>query len=227
MELFAGSGSWSKALQKLGWSADLMDIKYDDSHDILQPGMCAQLCARVRARAYQAVHLGTECTTWSRAAHPAYRTNGHILGLPGLSPDKQALVDAANRMVECSVDVLLAADAANVACTLENPYSSMLFLHPRVRGLLQSGQFVRVRTDYCCWGARCMKPTAILGNRAYLEDLGRQCKNRRPHKHGLYLRGNVQFRGKWVKATTLGNRYPLKLANAWAALVDKHERRHP
>ena len=208
LELFAGSASWGKAMSAQGWDVHAFDIVYNSNHDILLPGECDRICNEVRQRKYHAVHLGTECTTWSQAAKPAYRDSAHLLGFPSLPDHKKQKVIDANKMAEISAKILEASHAAGIYCSLENPWASMLWLHPHMKRLQG---FKRFRVDYCRWGARWRKSTGIFTNRPYVEELARVCTGK--HKH-IVLMGSLCKKA---------NKYPAKLVKAWAELVDKHE----
>lgn len=187
------------------------DILYHPDHDITRVGECEQLCMDLGSGRYQAVQLGTVCTTFSQAAKPAYRTSLHILGIPGLPAHKQQRVQKANAMVEISARIMQAADRACVYCSLENPLTSMMWQHPSILGLGDAFHFYR--TDYCMWGAKWKKPTGLLTNRLYLNGLQRRCSGQHVH---------VVLMGALCKSA---NRYPTRLVEAWAALVDQHERK--
>ena len=85
-------------------------------------------------RKVSAAHLGTCCTTWSRAntTNP-YRTNAQILGLSSLSGERPETCNAANEMVFRSAVIFGWCCRYGVRCSLESPLSSMIWGHPQLR----------------------------------------------------------------------------------------------
>jgi hypothetical protein len=202
LELFAGSGVWGQQMSKFGWFVEAYDIKYDSSHDILRPGEEERLCQLVADHHFKAILIATECTTFSQAAKPPYRTKEHILGLPDLPVHKHQKVLEANSMAVITAHVMQAAQRVGIACFCENPWSSMLWKQPDIGQLLlgPDNAWSIHRVDYCQWGAQWQKKTGIMSNRPYVNELSRLCKCKSAHE--------VTLEGSLCKKA---NRYPERL----------------
>ena len=137
VEFMCGSGAWSEAMANEGWSATKFDIAISPDHDILQPGFVEKWCGRLERGEFKAAHLGTCCTTFSRAAHPPYRTAEEILGLKHDSSEKAAKTALGNSLASASAQLFAAAVRGGAVVTIENPWSSLLWLHPHVKPLLK------------------------------------------------------------------------------------------
>ena len=95
-----------------GVEVDLVDINLSDPHDLRNTALVAQLVARLQSGYYDIVHCGAECTTFSRAAHPAYRSNECLLGIPNQSPERTEFTLLGNLLAQVTVKLLVIAVAA-------------------------------------------------------------------------------------------------------------------
>ena len=107
--------------------------------------------------------------------------------------------------------------------TLENPKSSLMFLMPKVRKLIQRSDVYSVTVDQCSFGLRdpesghhYKKPTRIIGNLPSLSRLEVRCDG--THEHTQVI-GKVCVNGKWTSRSVLAGTYPVGMCNALAKIV--------
>ena len=78
-------------MEDLGCSIDQRDIQYSSNHDFTSVKELENVRRDLRSGKFHSVHLGTECTTFSRICSPPYRdANGEELA--GLTPSKESVV---------------------------------------------------------------------------------------------------------------------------------------
>ena len=94
----------------------------------------------------------------------------------------------------------------NISCSLENPYSSMMWLHPEIKRLCDEFCLIAIETHYCFWGLPYKKPTCILANYEGIKELARTCPGCKTH---MVLRGIDPSTGKF--RTSLAASYPMAI----------------
>ena len=169
---------------------------------------------------YKAFHVGTCCTTFSRACSQAYRSNEEPWGKQSeTDPARRATCQLGNYLALVSLRLIIAALASGTTIvTWENPLCSMMWLLPPIKDLLMSGKLFRIRVDYCQYNRRFQKPTAFGSNCLELLAMSRLCNHRkRGLTHLLKLRGVDPRTGKPM--TLRGNIYPPGLVRRWTALT--------
>ena len=144
------------------------------------------------------------------------------MGVPGLSAFNQTKDDVGNATAAAGLDIAEAADRAGHIWIIENPHSSRLWLHPRMKRLMDRPSTMQVVTDYCQWGQPWRKRTRLLIGNACAEDLiklERRCTGRgicsrtgRPHAH---LEGSTNG----VRRTLIAMTYPERFAHAIASIL--------
>ena len=222
LEAFSGVGHLSRAFRELGWAT----VEHDLLHgvDILHGSYVSKVKSRLLASPRcKCVHLGTECTSFSRAnTTGAVRSSDHPQGLPGLIGDRLVKCQVGNALLRVSMELFSFCVTHHVAVSLENPDTSILWLHPLVAPwvLEALGGSPRkrvhvVRTCYCAFGRPFRKNTKILTTVPGLAVLNRKCKHK--GKHRMTLAGWDPETGEAV--TKKGNAYPMKLARLWADVV--------
>ena len=109
LEIFSGSASLSKAIRNKGHLAVSWDMCDDTSLDLTIRKNRRFLIGLIQIRLFWGIHLGTPCTSFSRARRgnpPPLRNNQNILGLPNLSDKDQSIVDNGNTFMRFSFEVL-------------------------------------------------------------------------------------------------------------------------
>ena len=135
LELFAGCGRLSQACVQVGFPAEAWDVECNPDCNLSCPKVVQGLIRRIKARQFSFVHLGTPCTSWSRARRldgrgpgPLRDDGAHLWGLSGLSAADARKVVVGNRLLEVSMHLVQACIDAEVPWSLENPASSRLWL---------------------------------------------------------------------------------------------------
>ena len=138
------------------------------------------------------------------------RDREHLYGLPGLAPADQAKPSLRTQLMEATAQLVHVAHHAQVAWSVENPDSSLIWAMPP--------QARPVHFDMCRFGSPHKKPTTVLANYD-LGPLALRCDRQiRAHEHEP-LEGKVCVDGRWVYRTCLAQVYPQQLCSAWARLV--------
>ena len=108
----------------------------------------------------------------------------------------------------------------NIACTLENPWGSLLWKFHPIAELLRDPRCYLVVFDACMYGSPYRKGTAILTNRPELLALARRCNGQHRHEQ---LRGawKVKRGDKWVyeNKTPTAGAYSKALVEAWTSKI--------
>ncbi len=193
-----------QCLAKMGWTGRDVDIVNVDvggagpgPHDLTNDLLWEELFAAVRAGEYDALFLGTECTTFSRARErppgpPPLRNLEHPYGFPKswVHPDGTRITPAQLEQTRVgtyfalqSAKLATIAHAAKVPWALENPepwpgHISMFWL-PEFTALAELPGVQHVDFDQCCHGAETSKPTRILFWGMVLAKLEGRCQHPR------------------------------------------------
>ncbi len=221
LELWAGSCSWSGAIAATArdWACYVIDILW--GCDICQPEFKDE-CLRFIPRC-AAVHLGVECTSWSIAAHPAYRARGaDIWGFNFDDPAKNLFVRCANTMVLIAIDIFLLCLCLGISVSWENPATSMMWDVPAVRALINRDDTYFIDVYYCGYGRNFEGHRRILTNDPSLLKLQNKCR----HGHGGHaqrLSGTTTINGVTQSTTKLANKYPARLVSKWAKLLNNSD----
>ena len=193
------------------------DITNGPEYDLLRPAVQSLILGWIRGGCVLGAWLGTPCTTFSRARHPALRTNTALWGKKGLSSSDSAKVRVGNACLRFSLSVIRLGLVLLVPVFLENPATSMIFSIPTMCRYAKAASHNFV-TDYCQHGARWRKRTRVLAwNAVESEALHRQCSGRgglcsSSGKHHIVLRGQDPVsRRLW---TSIAQPYPDRFAAA-------------
>ena len=240
LELFAGTGSLSKALRAVGFQTFAIDhhvaqatvpiLKVDLVTEEGQ-GLVWQL---LQSDLVYYVHLGVPCGTSSRArdkpllpglgpSPQPLRSAEHPLGLPSLQPGtvSHARVQSANALYRFAFKVLMWCAERHILTSLENPSRAYtwnvleLFAaeHPKHQSLWQSLGAIEFHS--CMHGGRRKKKTRLQATEGLFDALALSCDN--SHSHEPW---SVSVEGsKRVFATSSEAAYPTLLAERMAACV--------
>ena len=230
VEGFAGSGNLGKAVAQLdNWNVAQHDIL--NGIDMLAPNYASLMESGMRDGLVTALSLATECTTFSRAntKHP-YRNRQYPKGLPTLGLTQRQKAEVGNQLLQLSLRLFWFALSVGTLVFLENPSHSRLWDDPNVQPLIMEAnrteadpnpRVVLIKLHYCMYGRRFQKPTTILA--AFKPRSAAQYGSLKMLKQRLQTRC-VHTRHRTIlqfgATKRLGNPYPPKLCNRWAACID-------
>ena len=168
LELFSGCGALSRCFCKLGYVAEAWDIQYNSSCDLSNPIILKGTLNRINSHEFAYVHLGTPCTSWSRARRcdgkgpgPLRDDQDHLYGLPHFSLSDQDKTELGNLLLKISAEIFQTCINSGVAVSLENPASSRMWLTVETKALQQQGAVFQ-RTTFCAYGTPWGKATSFL-----------------------------------------------------------------
>ena len=134
-ELFAGQRAVTNGLRFLGFTVFPFEIKdaSDSSRDILSPqGFALALSCVLRIAPGGILWVGVVCSSWVfMCRHTTGRTHIDILG----NEDREGVL-LANRMVSRVLLLVRLAVSLGIIVLLEQPLSSIMYLHPRFQAWL-------------------------------------------------------------------------------------------
>ena len=132
LELFSGIGSVSTAIRNRNHAAIPIDFETQLCIDLTLPGVVRLIISWIKAGMVRGVFLGTPCTSWSRARFGAagcpggpVRTTALPMGISGLRPKDQRVLDLGNATYKASNKYIRACIEANIPCILENPANTI------------------------------------------------------------------------------------------------------
>ena len=228
LEIFAGTGRWSAALRRKGYVVLEWDIRHSQHLDLCKQKMQRLIKAAVRARILWAIHLGTPCSSFSRARDrpggpPPLRSNQEPWGKNDLkSARDRAKVRVGNILAKFSFCIFGLCHRMQLPVTLENPHTSRLWILPICQNLMKRSSITFAYTDFCMDGTPWRKRTGILASGVQCDMFIRHCKGtngccmRTKQKHMHLCGSNAQG----VFYTLIAEPYPRALCNRWATAVD-------
>lgn len=169
------------------------------------------------------VRFGTPCGTaskarlkrMSRTSHgpPPLRSHRYPLGLPNISGVNLARVRSANILYRFTCELIMQLNATTV-WTLENPWSSLLWAPPYWKAVEKVVSPFMVELDYCMFGGRRKKHTAVATNCDSVNELNQLCDGQ--HEHAPWTATNSKF------ATSEEAEYPVFFCKQLSAAVYIH-----
>ena len=134
------------------------------------------------------VHAAPPCGTCSRAREiprpnvpRPLRSESSPLGLPGLTSNEQARVDAANAIYFGLARFLARCTQMNIPWSIENPARSLLWLIPQILELQSQTRALFYNYDTCAWGSRRMLQRSFLSTMPEMCGIQAMCNN--DHEH--------------------------------------------
>ena len=219
LELYAGAKVVTAALRKDGCGVIAFEIDDGPEFDLTRACVHRTILGWIRGGCVAAVFLGTQCSSWSRARRGppgtgwcAIRSNACILGLPGLLDRDRAKIEIGNLQVKYTCHIIRTCVTLSVPCMLENPLTSMMWLHPLLISLCRKDCAEAHVFDQCQFGAPWKKATKIVswhcGHELFLT---KKCSGHkgicsRSHKPHIVLSGCSKQHG--VLWTSLAQKYP-------------------
>ncbi|CAE7311611.1 gpt [Symbiodinium sp. CCMP2592] len=247
VEVFAGCARLSATFARVGFKVMPFDgprNPHQPEHPVCTLDLTLPICqqiflSRLENSSVFLIHFGLPCGTGSRAREaplPQHlrargapqprplRDHVHVLGLPSLSPQESARVEAANRLAEFVVQVLVRAHDRGWRIVIENPIRSWMWSvlahfvraldKPRFRSWYS--ELFTFDFDQCCWGGRRRKTSRFLTNVPELRSLVASCQNDHPHEPYRIFRGAAS---SWKFDTASEAEYPLPLCEQYVRLL--------
>jgi len=176
LELFAGTGRWTQAMEKAGLRVfPGFELANGKQYDLLNSEIQDIVLSLIRGKQIWLVHLGTPCTAWSRARH----------GIRNVAKARyKEQLAVATAIFTCRV--IRECLKHGVAFTLENPLSSRLWEFKPIQDILSHKNVFMVVFDHCCYGMPYKKSTGLMTNTPQFKTLGLRCCG--GHKH-VQLKG--------------------------------------
>ena len=88
-----------------GWQVESHDLLFGGKYDVCKRVYVVAAKRRIYLGLIGCILLATECTTWSSACHPAYRSPSYLPGLPTLTGDRLERALSANCMMRRSAEI--------------------------------------------------------------------------------------------------------------------------
>ena len=233
LELFAGSGHLSNAVERGNVPTLRWDVLYGPAYDLRNPRNARLIRGWIRAGLVCGLHAGFPCETFSRARDrpngpPRLRSSEHVWGLPSLAQDGADFqkVKWGNLFARLTISFCVLCCQCLVPWSIENPALSYAWELPPMLTLLQRRRVTTQVIEYCRFGTPWRKSTKIA---AFLIDLGPLAKYRcvgpvcvltgQKHQELSGKDACGRFRTKQAEA------YPRKLCNILArAYADERAR---
>jgi hypothetical protein len=140
--------------------------------------------------------------------------------LQGISEKNRQKVIDGTRCMQFTVDLAIFATAWGALWSIENPWSSLMWGETGMIGLIKFTAAFWIYVDFCMYGSKYRKPTAILTTALCLDLLGRECDPQLKHKH-LVLKGMIwcPVLNAQIFRTKLAQIYPPQFCSAFAVLI--------
>ena len=176
-ELFSGMRAWSRGMEMFDYLGQSADSKYQEftektvNCDFLTPMGFLQVIASIMRMHVGSIFLaGIPCASWVFMTRWSTGRDVHILGHKHM-----AWVRAQNALVARVVYVLILCIKRGVFFIVEQPWSSIVWQHPRWQYLEKKyGHLLHyVETDMGIYTLELMKKTVLVGTAPYLPELGK------------------------------------------------------
>ena len=158
LEMFAGSGNFSRAAAALGYMVIAFDWGFGPDHNLARQKTLDMVLGWIQAGWVAFVLFGPPCQSWSRArCRPGgpqmLRSNEFLYGLPELryESERWKIVNG-NNIMKSTVRVGLACLRNQVPFVIENPRTSMIWLATEMANLKKRRDCRFFQSDFCLWG---------------------------------------------------------------------------
>ena len=220
IEICAGTAMLSRCFQEVGFDVMAVDHTHNRFHplahictlDLTLTSSWEFLYYVVRNFPVCFVHAAPPCGTCSRAREihlggptqpRPLRSSEYPHGLPQLTADEQARVDAANSIYRQMSEFLLFCSRHNIPWSVENPARSYLWETEWMLRLQEVAQFFYFTA--CAWGSNRPTKKAFLSTLPDMFRLEAECPGN--HQHEPYGRTRDE-QGKLIYATAEEAAYP-------------------
>ncbi|MDA8582910.1 hypothetical protein N9L68_01730 [bacterium] len=222
-EIFSGEGVLTQKLVDTGeWNLMRpVDVIFGEAHNVL--GAAHAVILAVLAGCWvHLLHLGPPCSTFSIAVSPPRRSEAWPFGLPGLPADVQALLDTGTKLMLRALHYFRLQMRVGMTAVLEQPLRSQAFFLPAFKALVSLPGVGKLALDYCRFGKRWKKPTALVYTTdrfPALEQIALHCQCTCAHQE---LRGGVRIPTGWRRWTSIAAPYPEQMCALYARLATEH-----
>ena len=186
LEVFCGCAALSRAMAAEGGYILCWDLGLGGKYDFTVKRNQELIFGWIRGGTISGTHLGTDCSSWSRARDNGkngwpgpWRSDDLVLGLPGLEEKDALKVLLGNTLMAFSFSVLALCAKLYVPATMENPSRSRIWLTRDFQHICRLKFFVKVVIHYSRFGSAWRKETNICGVHISLLDIDLQCSGRR------------------------------------------------
>lgn len=230
IELFCGSAGLTFAMRHFFKNSVGID-------SMTGPAKARTICLDLRVQANQQLvekwcsdpqclwtHFGVPCGTSSKArlrrmsktqhGPPPLRSVQFPLGLPNVTGTNLARVRSANVLYAFTCRLILTLHRLQKIWTLENPWSSVFWATPYWKAVENAISPHMIQLDYCMFGGRRKKRTAIATACDALLELNITCDDQ--HDHAPWSFSNGKF------ATAKESEYPPEFCRQLASCVYHH-----
>ena len=98
-----------------------------------------------------------------------------------MSPEETDRVQKANSLYRITAEIWTFCLQHDILVVIENPYRSFFWHLPEITSILQDDRAVLVRCDFCMFGGKRLKKTALLANDQIIHALAVQCDGQHEH----------------------------------------------
>ena len=162
-------------------SAEAWEFVYGPQCDFLDPSVVAAFTDSLKDRSF-ILWVGLCCKTWSIARkddggpRPLRDEGMNLWGFENLEGEDRERVRKSNVLTRLTLTIMEHVLSFGMPLILENPQSSRLWLIPKLRALVEKFNDEFVHVDYCQYGTKWKKPTALLVfNLAGLNEALKRC----------------------------------------------------
>lgn len=185
VEIFRGSGNWSKAHERLGFSVhDGFDT--DGSrlrvNDLMSDAVVHELLALAARGVVREWHSGMPCPSFGTLRRPPVRSNKVPFGFNPEDP----YTKYHNKLAHRNAFILTMAVIMGQYISVEQPGGSRLFRLHCYKVLLQLGCVI-THFDFCAFGSAFQKHSKWLHNKPWVVGLERRCQCKGEH---FVIQGN-------------------------------------
>ena len=182
LELYAGKGSISKALQasmKQKVVVVSIDVVQHCEHDLTKRPLQKFVLDLIRSGLVVGVWVNTPRSSWtrncSRNCPRPLRSDEHPWGQPGLDPDAEARVKAGNKHALFCAGVLRLSEQMGIPIALVHPSTSYLWMLPDFQQLSMLPTVSTHVTDCCQDNSLWRKRTRFMCSGVDFSDVVRSC----------------------------------------------------
>lgn len=234
LELFGGSGRFSRAVADLGYKTREYDMSRGPHEDLTRKPVQQRIRRDIKRGAVIAALLAPPCSSFSTARHrtEVARTAAHPRGLADISARSIEAVARGNATMRAAINRINALNRACVLWVLEQPAGSLAWHIPELRSAAQAAGEVIVETDLYGWGTRWRKRTRLAFG--WVDPGVATSVARRCHRQGGHCpftgKAHVRLSGRSPRGipwTAVAQPYPTRLcvSLARAFLAEDHARR--
>ena len=198
LELCAGSAQLSRCFIEAGFDALPIDHKQNRFHpfakvcnmSLTEASTWAYLQGIIKDHEVDYVHIAPPCGTCSMARqtqrHPSdpkpkpLRSQEHLMGIPNLSPQDEARVQAANAIYIQMAEFVQFLNRPSILWSIENPGNSWLWKLPCMAPIVRIGTFYMF--DACVFGGERKTLKCFLSNVGTFLHLSQRCNGGHPRK---------------------------------------------